>query len=268
MQYIVVEGIQVGIKLNANNRFINDFIELQGGLQELPAADTLAVPLMLTAEADGLHLAWVPSPPQKRTKKRPRALELYIDITAFVAGLRTFPAKREGAFNQAIGRRTRRVVDLTGGWGGDALLLCAQGYQVTVIERHPLMALLLTEAMHRLQGTAWAQSHHVLAPPVMRMSAEEFFKTNHPQFDCLYLDPMFPPKQKRSAAANKYMQFLHWLPNTEIGPAQLLDAALATNAERVVVKRPSFAEPLKANPQARFSGKLVHYDLYLPQQAT
>lgn len=264
----MVDGVQVGVELTEENPLVSDFIASHGGLRESADVETNALPLVLTAGVDGLRLAWIPSLLTRQTKKRPRALELHIDVNTFVAGLRSFPAQREGAFNQAIGRRSKRIADLTGGWGGDALLLCAQGYQVTVLERHPLMALLLAEAMHRLQGTAWAQNNDVSVPRVMMMSAEEFFLSSNEDFDCLYLDPMFPSKQKKSAAANKYMQFLHWLPKTELGSAQLLDAALATKTGRVVVKRPSYAEPLKANPQARFSGKLVHYDLYLPQQAT
>ena len=82
--------------------------------------------------------------------------------------------------------------------------------------------------------------------------------------DCVYLDPMYPPKRKKSAIANKNMQFLQWLLKPDLDSLPLLKAALDSNS-RVVVKRPIYADPLLASPQQRFSSKLVHYDVYLPR---
>jgi len=91
------------------------------------------VDLVLSASPSGAELTW--------HKENQKPLSFNIDIHKVIKQLRTFPAAKQGAFNQALGKKTRSVIDATGGWGGDTLLMCTQGYQVTIIERNPIMAL-------------------------------------------------------------------------------------------------------------------------------
>lgn len=215
----------------------------------------------------GLVCEWWHAPSSK-------AINLNIDINSFVSQQRSFPAAKHGAFNQALGRKTRNIIDATGGWGGDALLMCSQGYRVVIIERHPLMALFLREAMLRLANSVWAHENAVAIPCVVESDASVYLETTAAIADCIYLDPMFPPKRKTSAATNKYMQFLHYLLGAEGDSADLASAALATQAPRVVVKRPHYAASLlaaspagKQLPTQQFGSKLVHYDVYLTQSS-
>ncbi|MCL4150954.1 UNVERIFIED_CONTAM: hypothetical protein GTU68_066647 [Idotea baltica] len=145
--------------------------------------------------------------------------------------------------------------------------MCAQGYQVTIIERHPLMALILKDAMNRLAQTDWAHFHDVKIPQVMEGNAIELLSNKELIADCVYLDPMFPAKRKKSAAVNKNMQLLQWLVGADLDADELLEAASAGASPRVAVKRPDYAQPLlvaSQKPSMQFSSKLVHYDVYLP----
>jgi len=194
-----------------------------------------------------------------------RPLSLFIDVERFALRQKSFPAAKQGAFNQALGRQSRCIFDATGGWGSDALLMCSQGYQVTIIERNPVMALLLKDAMQRLASTDWAKTNSVSIPVVIEGDAINLLSDTKLAADCVYLDPMFPPKRKKSAAPNKNIQFLKWLVGQDSDADELLKASLQAAYPRIVVKRPDFAPPLlpdKVNPAIRFSSKLVHYDVY------
>lgn len=204
----------------------------------------------------------------KRVSTRP--LKYFIDVQKFVTQQKTFPAPKQGAFNQALGRKSRQIVDATGGWGADALLMCSQGYHVSLIERHPLMALLLKDAMQRLARTDWANSHEVVVPKVVEGDAVGILASGVLSADCVYLDPMFPAKRKKSAAVNKNMQLLQRLVGADFDADLLLQAVIDSAYARVAVKRPDYAQPLSAQidgrevtPFSQFSSKLVHYDVYL-----
>jgi 16S rRNA (guanine1516-N2)-methyltransferase len=211
--------------------------------------------LELRPEPDGIHLRWF--------QENAKALDLHIDLTHLLNQQRSFPAPKQGAFNQALGKKTKHVIDATGGWGNDALLMCSQGYQVQIIERHPIMALLLKDAMQRLSKTDWADHNEVVVPLVKQGDAIELLAQQSLQADCVYLDPMFPSKRKKSAAVNKQMALLQWLLDTEFDADELLTAALNGGFPRVAVKRPDYAKALCVEPSTRFSSKLVHYDVYL-----
>lgn len=247
------------------------------------------VDLNLVSDHDGLSLYWLKlSKDRLGTRKRKTSVRkpvcLRININGFLAQQKSFPATRQSTFNQAIGRKTSTVTDLTGGWGSDALQLCAQGYVVTIVERNPLMALLLSNAMDQLACSVWVQTNSVLTPTVIEQDAREYLVdkkslTRNKQLegpfnnaDCLYLDPMFPPKLKSSAKAPKEMQFLQWLLGPGNDSESLLRAALSANAKRIVVKRPKHADPicLPNDPNIemlQYSSKLVHYDVYLNHMA-
>jgi len=132
--------------------------------------DDGAVDLVLSASPSGIELTW--------HKEKQKPLSFNIDIHKLIKQLRTFPAAKQGAFNQALGKKTRSIIDATGGWGGDTLLMCTQGYQVTIIERNPVMALLLEDAMQRLSRTDWANDNGVFIPKVINQNAIDYFNCN------------------------------------------------------------------------------------------
>jgi len=211
------------------------------------------IDLELSKESDGLHLSW------NKSKEKP--LKYHLDFAKLVCQQRSFPAPKQGAFNQALGRKTKSVVDATGGWAGDAMLMCMQGYRVTIIERLPIMAALIEEAFSRLAKCEWAVNNSVLVPKVVCGDARHLL----PQLggaECVYLDPMFPEKKKKKAATNKNMQLLQWLAGTDNDASEV--ACIAHQCfQRLAVKRPDYAAPLITKPSVKFSSKLVHYDVYL-----
>ena len=101
------------------------------------------------------------------------------------------------------------AVDATAGMGEDSLLLAACGYEVTLYEQNPVIAALLQDALHR------AKSHPVLRPIVERMHPVEGDSTLWmPKMSdaptLVYLDPMFPARQK-SGQIHKKLQLIQKL---------------------------------------------------------
>lgn len=165
---------------------------------------------------------------------------------------------------KAVGglRATRRsVIDATAGLGGDALLLATAGFAVTMVERSPVIAALLTNALSRA-----AESHDpVLRRTVSSMQlhvgdAAEWLKRH--ESDVVYLDPMFPPRRK-SARVRKEMFLLGKLLAVGDGGEALLEPALQAADNRVVVKRPRLAPCLSGmQPDWQLSGRSSRFDVY------
>ncbi|MCH2190409.1 MAG: class I SAM-dependent methyltransferase [Gammaproteobacteria bacterium] len=225
---------------------------------EKVACSTTVAPFDLVLGLDSedrFSLHW-----NKAGEKKPIVYEL--DFIRQIRKLRSFPAPKQGAFNQALGNKTKTVLDTTGGWGGDAMLMAAQGYTVTILERNPLMALLLSDAFAHLKRYVDTVHSPLRVPVVKFLNAIDALSGLAAQVDCVYVDPMFPPKKKKSAATNKQMQLLQWMVGEDEDASRLVQQAITHGAKRICVKRPDYAEPLFRKSDQQFSSKLVHYDVY------
>lgn len=175
------------------------------------------------------------------------------------AELRRYRAGGAGGdpFRRAIGHRDRHVVDATAGLGGDAVHLAALGYRVTGIERHAIVSRLTEDGLRR------ARAEHLLTdnPHWRTGDARVLLPELDPAPSTVYLDPMFPPKRKKSAAVRKEMHLLRLLIGEQEDGMELLRVARHVATDRVVVKRPIDAAPL-ARPSASYAGKLIRYDVY------
>jgi 16S rRNA (guanine1516-N2)-methyltransferase len=169
---------------------------------------------------------------------------------------------KQGALAQALGRKTCTVIDATTGWGQDSLAMFRMGYEVTSIERFPVMAELLADAYRRLAQLDWIKALGLEPPRLIQGDAVEVLNNLPDQPDCIYLDPMFPPKRKKSALAKKSIMVLRDLAGDDDDKMQLFETALKTADKRVVVKSPGYAEPLGGKPSEVFRSKLIRYDVY------
>ncbi len=188
---------------------------------------------------------------------------LAVDIEPRNGEQRSWPAPKDGALAQALGRKTRTVVDATTGWGQDSLHIFRMGYELLCIERSPVMAELLVDGFARLAQQDWMLRLNLESPRLLQGNAIELLANVESPPDCIYLDPMFPPKRKKSALAKKSMMVLRDLLGDDQDKELLFEAALSAAGKRVVVKSPDYAEPLGGKPSQSFQGKLLRYDVYL-----
>jgi 16S rRNA (guanine1516-N2)-methyltransferase len=143
----------------------------------------------------------------------------------------SFPAAKQGALAQALGK-SKTVVDATTGWGQDSLAMFRMGYQISCIERSPIMATLLADGFQRLAQLAWVQNLQLTLPQLLQGDAITLLANLNTSPDCIYLDPMFPPKRKKSALAKKSMQVLHDLIGQDDDKELLFHAAMQTTGEK------------------------------------
>ena len=153
-----------------------------------------------------------------------------------------------------------QLIDGTAGLGRDSLLLASLGYEITLIERSPILAALLDNALERAKSSE-------LAPIIERMTlvfsdSKDYFDQLKNKTQTIYLDPMFPEKQK-SALVKKPMQILQSLIGHGHNDEALLKSALAAAEKRVVIKRPKLSPPLLRTPDIQFKSKTHRFDVYL-----
>ena len=188
---------------------------------------------------------------------------LFVEIDPRPGEQHSYPAPKKDLLAQAVGKKSQTVVDATAGWAQDSLALFRMGYQVTSIERSPVMAALIRDGFERLAKKDWVQKRELKPPSLLIGNAIELLANLPEKADCIYLDPMFPPKRKKSAATRKSMAILHDILGDDLDRQALFEAAMAATGRRVVVKSPDYAEPLGGKPTESFQGKLLRYDVYI-----
>ena len=188
---------------------------------------------------------------------------LAVDIEPRNGEQRSWPAPKQDALAHALGRKTKTVVDATTGWGQDSLHIFRMGYELTCIERSPVMVELLADGFNRLAQLDWMQNLQLQSPKLIKGNAIDLMATLDSPPDCIYLDPMFPPKRKKSALAKKSMVVLRDLLGDDQDKEELFEAAVKATGKKVVVKSPDYAEPLGGKPSESYHGKLLRYDVYL-----
>ena len=133
---------------------------------------------------------------------------------------------------------------------------------MTLYEQNPVVAALLKDAIRR------AKKNQILKDIAGRMkvveadSVESMSKLLDP-VDVIYLDPMFPARQK-SSLINKKLQLIQKLEPPCSEETDLFDAALKVCPSRIIVKRPLKSECLAGRePSYTLKGKAIRYDCYV-----
>jgi 16S rRNA (guanine1516-N2)-methyltransferase len=153
------------------------------------------------------------------------------------------------------------ILDLTAGLGNDGFILASLGCHVTLLERQPIIAALLNDGLQRAaqQRATQAICHRIFAIQTNSLT----YLQQTPVADVIYLDPMYPKRQK-SAKVNKNMQLFQKLVGEDADARQLLPLALACARQRVVVKRPKNAPHLsEKQPSMMLDSKKTRYDVYM-----
>lgn len=167
---------------------------------------------------------------------------------------------RSQAIARAIGlhqRQSLSVLDATAGLGRDAFVLASLGATVYLLERHPVVRLLLSDGLARARGSGDSVFDRLI---LLDGTLGQFSEIIKP--DVVYLDPMFPGRRSR-AAVKKDMALFHQLVGSDEDADTLLAPALALAERRVVVKRPRIAPVLAMQqPNLAITGKSSRFDIY------
>jgi 16S rRNA (guanine1516-N2)-methyltransferase len=223
-----------------------------------------------TEQPAAFRLAFEPSGVSLISLMEPACKPLQVDFTAGgAAHRRKFGGGAGQMIAKAVGLQGAlkpRVLDATAGLGGDSFVLACLGAQVTLCERSPVAYALLADGLARARLFAEREDPELLEI-LQRMhlvagdTIEHIERTGR-VYPVIYLDPMFPERQK-SAQVKKSMQFFHAVIGTDPDADQLFNAALPKAWCRLVVKRPRLAPSLGQKPPSLvLEGKSCRFDIY------
>lgn len=190
-------------------------------------------------------------------------------IVDFLSGKLAYRREHASLRNEALARalglnhqESPIILDATGGLGRDSFILASLGFKIYILERSPILFALLRDGIMRALG-----NKHV-APIVERLllfnvDAKEWLRDPPVVPDLVYMDPMFPHRQK-TALVKKEMQFLQDVIGEDEDALELFNAAFSCAKKRVVVKRPRLATSLiEKAPNFSLQGASSRFDVYL-----
>lgn len=153
-----------------------------------------------------------------------------------------------------------KVIDGTAGWGTDAMLLARLGARVTALERSSIVAALLTNGLQRAKQMPFFAELDISLNVI---DTQDFLLHSVTQDAVLYLDPMFP-ERPNNALVKKPLQLLqNLLEENLVEVDELMNTALNTAYNRIVVKRPVWADSLIKIPNFSVPAGMIRFDVYL-----
>ncbi|WP_456269733.1 class I SAM-dependent methyltransferase [Kushneria sp. AK178] len=233
-------------------------------------AQQLGLALVQTPGSDALWLRYGEQGLELGGDRRRFGAPIRADLVGGgVAHRRQFGGGRGQLIARACGLKqgvSPDIIDATAGLGRDSAVLAALGSRVLMIERHPVVAALLFDALRRAEEiealTSLTQRLHFAHGDSSRtLSALVATSSVAPQV--IHLDPMYP-HQDKSALVKKEMRLFRRLVGDDTDAPQLLAQALDTATHRVVVKRPKGAPPIEGpSPSHDIVSRNSRYDLYV-----
>lgn len=187
---------------------------------------------------------------------------LWIDFSDEQWCKRKSEGKKQGLVKACKPVPGLQILDLTAGWGRDAAVLASFGAELLMLERHPVMAALLEDAIKRCRADEQCDLNLSLLAVDAKDYLQELQPSDYP--DVIYMDPMHPLRQK-SALVKKDLQILQTMVGPDEDALEVLTLAKQRVKQRVVIKWPQKQPPL-ARPNASIEGKTVRFDIFLPER--
>jgi 16S rRNA (guanine1516-N2)-methyltransferase len=188
--------------------------------------------------------------------KDPPFSPMSVNFNSEIWEKRKSEGSKQGLVRACKPRKDLYIIDATAGWGRDAAILASFGAKVLMLERNPIMGVLLEDALQRKTSNLNLHLKKQDAIAFLSSLSEADFP------DLIYLDPMHPLRQK-SALVKKELQVLQQLVRPDKDVLKLIQVARTKILQRVVVKWPQKL-PSLLPPNSSVSGKTVRFDVYLP----
>lgn len=183
---------------------------------------------------------------------------IYAEFSKAFWQKRCSEGKKQGLVRACKPHKGLKVIDATAGWGRDSAILAGFGAEVLMIERHPVMAILLEDALLRRKEIDCQQMCLSLYSGNAFTFLSLLEKQDYP--DIIYIDPMHPQRIK-SALVKKEMQVLHHMIGEDVDALELVQLAKTKVKQRVIVKWPQKQKPLLP-ADLSIEGKTVRFDIY------
>ena len=166
---------------------------------------------------------------------------------------------------KAVGMKSnknRNIIDATAGLGYDSFILASLGANVTLIERSEKIYKLLQDGIS--EGMLYGGE---ISKIIGRMSLIYGDSKNIlPQLspEVILIDTMYKDR-KKSALVKNDMRLVREIVGTDSDYTELIEVAFKFALNRVVIKQPRYAEPLKEIKECshQILGKTIRYDVHM-----
>ena len=157
-------------------------------------------------------------------------------------------------FLKIFQKKNSKILDCTAGFGHDSYLLRSLGFNLVMIEKSPIISLMLKHAVEKIQKSKFYLYHG---------DALDFLNHTDVVFDYIYFDFMFN-RNKNKSLSSKNDEALKILAENDNNREELVDLAITKCREKVVVKGPiRGSNEIKLKPSYSITSKLLKYDMYL-----
>lgn len=183
------------------------------------------------------------------------------------------------AFKSVSTQKNAAIIDMTAGLGRDSFILASAGLKVLMIERNPVLYLLLQDALKQLQNQSVANNLELVycdstdasITDIITDVTSRWYKQSPIELS-VYLDPMYQNTSvgKRSLV-KKDTQMLHRLVQAEINEENnkmLFQQASQVATNKIVVKRPKSADFIHREAHDCIVGSTHRFDVYYTQRFT
>ena len=166
---------------------------------------------------------------------------------------------------KAVGMKSnknRNIIDATAGLGYDSFILASLGAKVTLIERSQKMHTLLQNGIDEGISFGGEIEKIVNRMELLFGDSKDILPKLTPEV--IMIDTMYKDRKKTALVKNN-MRLVREIVGPDSDYIELLKVALNCAKNRVVLKQPRYAEPIKEIRKCshQILGKTIRYDIFM-----
>ena len=143
------------------------------------------------------------------------------------------------------------ILDCTAGLGRDGVLLSKLGYDVTMIEKNPILIIMLNNYLSRTKD---------IKARLLYGDSLSYIRIAKKKFDYIYIDFMF--EKKNNAKPSKYDLFLRSINYNENNKLDFIKEMINYCNKRIIVKEPIKSQSKINNYDFEIKTKLIRYKIF------
>ncbi len=158
--------------------------------------------------------------------------------------------------------KNRNIIDATAGLGYDSFILASLGAKVTLIERSQKMHTLLQNGIDEGISFGGEIEKIVNRMELLFGDSKDILPKLTPEV--IMIDTMYKDRKKTALVKNN-MRLVREIVGPDSDYIELLKVALNCAKNRVVLKQPRYAEPIKEITKCshQILGKTIRYDVFI-----
>ena len=158
--------------------------------------------------------------------------------------------------------KNRNIVDATAGLGYDAFILASLGAKVTLIERSKKMYEILQNGINEATSFGGEIERIINRMDLLFGDSKDILAKLSPEV--VMIDTMYKDRKKTALVKNN-MRLVREIVGPDSDYVELLKIALNCAKNRVVLKQPRYADPIKEIRKCshQILGKTIRYDVFM-----